>query len=142
VLCFLGLVTFERALQASIDDTHLMLRINRIRRYYVEAAPRLAPFLARPAATDQVADVFRVGGFRPGRWQPMLSIVGALGVIDSVLLGVTTGLAAAALTSDELWVAVPVGLVTFAVAVPLLQRYQRTRRLHAHDIADLFVTDG
>jgi hypothetical protein len=34
-----------------------MLRINRIRRYYVEAAPQLGPYFARPVATDQVADV-------------------------------------------------------------------------------------
>lgn len=132
VLCFLGLVTFERALQASIDDTHLMLRINRIRRFYVEAAPQLARHLAPPSATDDVADVLRTEGFWPGRWQLMLSMVGALGVINSVLLGVTVGLAVGALTGGELWVATPVGLVAFAIAVPLHQSYQQARRLRAH----------
>jgi hypothetical protein len=142
VLCFLGLVTFGRALQTSIDDTHLMLRINRIRRYYVEAAPQLAPYLARPSATDQVADVLRIEGFRGGRWQLMLSIVGALGVINSVLFGVTAGLVVGAVTDSELWAATPVGLVVFAIAVLLHQRHQQAQRLRAHDLADLFVGDG
>ncbi len=143
VLCFLGLVTFGRALQTSIDDTHLMLRINRIRRYYVEAAPRVTPYLARPFATDDVADVLRTEGFRGGRWQLMLSIVGALGVINSVLLGVTGGLAVAAMTGGELWAATPVGLVIFALAVPLHQRYQLAQRHRGHEaMAGLFGDAG
>ena len=139
VLSFLGLVTFERVLQASIDDTHLLLRINRIRRCYLEAAPVLAPHLARPAPTDDVADVLRIDGFHPSRWQLMLSLAGALGVVNSVLLGVTTGLATAALTGDELWAATPVGLLTFAAAVPLHQRFQQDRRRRAHEESDLFA---
>jgi hypothetical protein len=140
VLSFLGLVTFERALQASIDDTHLMLRINRIRRYYVEAAPRLAPYLARPSATDTVGAVLHTEGFR-SRWQLMVSIVGAIGVLNSVLLGVTAGFAVAAVTGDELWAATPVGLVVFAVSVSLHQRYQKWRRLRAHEQNDMFPAD-
>ena len=50
----------------------------------------------------------------------MLSIVGALGVINSVLVGVTAGLAVAALTDGELWAATPVGLAVFAVAQVLV----------------------
>jgi hypothetical protein len=137
VLAFLGLVTFQRALQASIDDTHFMLRINRIRRFYVEAAPSLAPYLARPVASDEVGAVLRTEGFQ-SRWQPMLSIVGALGVINSVLIGVTIGFVVAALSGGELWAATPAALVAFAVAVPLHDRYQRAQRDRAHKAADLF----
>jgi hypothetical protein len=43
VLSFLGLVTFERVLQSSIEDTLYLQRINRIRRFYHEAAPGLSP---------------------------------------------------------------------------------------------------
>jgi hypothetical protein len=136
VLFFLGVVTFERALQASIDDTHFMLRINRIRRFYLEAAPGLAPYMARPAATEQVSDVLRTETFG-SRWQLLLSIVGALAVINSVLLGVIAGFVVAALTDGELWAATPVGLVAFAVSVPLHQRYQSARRARAHQ-RDLF----
>src|SRR5262245_19227347 len=133
VLCFLGLVTFERVLQASIDDTHYILRINRIRRFYLEAAPQLAPYLSRPAASDDVAAVLRTEGYyRTGRWQLMVSMVGALGVIDSVLFGVTAGLVAGALSDSNLWVATPVGLAVFVVSLPLHQHYQQVRRAEAH----------
>jgi hypothetical protein len=131
VLCFLGVTTFERVLQASIDDTNFLVRINRIRRFYLEAAPQLAPYLARPAASDDKSEVLRTEGYRPGRWQQLVSIVGALGVIDSVLFGVTAGLAAAALSDSNLWVATPVGLVTFAIVLPLHQHHQQVRRAQA-----------
>jgi hypothetical protein len=136
VLCFLGVTTFERALQASIDDTNCLVRINRIRRFYVEAAPQLAPYLARPAASDDKSEVLRVEGYRPGRWQQMVSIVGALGVIDSVLFGVTAGLAAAALSDSNLWVATPVGLAVFAIVLPLHQHHQQVRRSQANTLRD------
>src|SRR5918997_1199706 len=42
VLVFLGVTTFDRALQASIDDTLALQRINRIRRFYVDAVPQVA----------------------------------------------------------------------------------------------------
>jgi hypothetical protein len=132
VLCFLGLVTFDRVLQASIDDTNFLVRINRIRQFYLAAAPQLAPYLAPPAATDDKSEVLRTEGYRPGRWQLMVSIVGALGVIDSVLFGVTAGLAAGALSDSNLWVATPVGLAVFAAALPLHQHYQQVRRAQAH----------
>ena len=68
----------------------------------------------------------------------MLSIVGAIGVINSVLFGVTAGLAVAAATDGELWAATPVGLIAFAFALPLHERYQQVQRRRAHD-ATLFV---
>jgi hypothetical protein len=141
VLTFLGLVTFERALQASIEDTHVLLRINRIRRFYLEAAPQLAPYLARPADRDNVADVLRTEGFA-SRWQLILTIVGAIGVINSVLLGVTAGLAVAALTGGELWAATPVGLVAFVFSVVAHERYQKIQRQRSHMHTDLFGTEA
>jgi hypothetical protein len=61
---------------------------------------------------------------------------GALGVIDSVLFGVTAGLIAGALSDSNLWVATPVGLAVFAVSLPLPlhQHYQQVRRAEAHAI--------
>ena len=38
VLFFLGLVTFRRALQASVADTLYLLRINRLRQFYLSAS--------------------------------------------------------------------------------------------------------
>jgi hypothetical protein len=131
VLCFLGLTTFHRTLQASIDDTIFSQRINRLRRFYLEAAPMLAGYLAQPAATEGVEDVLRHEGFRPGRWQLMVSIPGAISVINAALFGVTVGLAAGAISGDNLWVATIAALVVFAVAIPAQVRYQHRVRVEA-----------
>ena len=99
--------------------------------FNLEAAPILAGYLSRPAATDDVEDVLRHEGFRPGRWQLMVSIPGAISVINGALIGVTVGLAAAAVSGDNLWVATIAGLVVFAVAIPAQLRYQHRVRVEA-----------
>jgi hypothetical protein len=131
VLVFLGLTTFERVLQTSIDDTVYVRRMNRLRRFYIDAAPGLAGYLSLPAAGEQVEDVLRLEGFRPGPWQLMLSAPGTVGIINSALIGVTVGLAAGALSDSNLWAATIAGLVAFAAAVPAHQRYQTTQRERA-----------
>jgi hypothetical protein len=131
VLVFLGLTTFERVLQTSIDDTIYLRRMNRLRRFYFDAAPSLAGYLSPPAAGDGVEDVLRLEGFRPGRWQLLLSAPGTVGIINSALVGVTVGLAAGALTDSNLWAATIAGLVAFVAAVPAHQRYQATQRERA-----------
>ena len=131
VLVFLGLTTFERVLQTSIDDTIYLRRMNRLRRFYVDAAPGLASYLSLPAAGDRLEDVLRLEGFRPGRWQLLLSAPGAVGIINSALLGVTVGLAAGAASDSNLWVATIAGVIAFAVAVPAHERYQMTVRNRA-----------
>jgi hypothetical protein len=71
----------------------------------------------------------------------MLTIVGVIGVINSVLLGVTSGFAVAALTGGELWAATPASLVVFAHLVPLHERYQKLQRQRSHRLDELFGED-
>ena len=127
VLSFLGLVTFERVLQSSIEDTLYLQRINRIRRFYHEAAPGLSGYLGVAAPTDDIAAVLALDGYLRSRWQVALSAVGMIGVINSVLLGAVGGFAVAAIASGPLWPSILVAAVVFAIAMVLHQRYQ----LHA-----------
>jgi hypothetical protein len=131
VLTFLGLTTFERLMQTSIDDTIYLQRMNRLRRFYVRAAPGLADYLSLPATSDKVEDILRLEGFRPGPWQLPLSAPGTVGIINSALVGVTVGLAAGALSDSNLWAATVAGLIAFGAAVPAHQWYQATRRVRA-----------
>jgi hypothetical protein len=128
VLAFLGLVTFERVLQASIEDTLYLQRINRIRRFYYEAAPGLGGYLGRAASTDDIVSILALNGYTRSRWQVLLSAVGMVGVINSVLLGTVAGFAVAAMAGDELWPVVLAGVVVFAVAAVVHQRYQLRAR--------------
>jgi hypothetical protein len=131
VLVFLGLTTFERVLQTSIDDTVYLRRMNRLRRFYVDAAPGLASYMSLPAAGEKVEDILRLEGFRPGPWQLLLSAPGTVAIINSALVGVTVGLAAGALSHSNLWAATIAGLIAFAAVVPAHQRYQMTQRERA-----------
>jgi hypothetical protein len=133
VLFFLGLTTFRRALQASIADTLYILRINRLRRFYVDRAPQLAAYMAPPEPTDNLSRLLREEGYQPSRWQTYLSIPAAIGVVNGALLGATVGLAVAALTSDNLWFGTITALVTFVVSVTIHQRYETRARTSKPD---------
>lgn len=133
VLFFLGLTTFRRALQASIADTLYVLRINRLRRFYVDRAPQLAAYLAPPEPADNLSRLLREEGYQPSRWQNFLSIPAAIGVVNGVLLGATVGLAAAALTSDNLWFGIIFAVVAFVVTVTVHQRYEVRARTSKPD---------
>lgn len=132
VLSFLGLVTFRRTLQTSIDDTIYLQRINRLRRFYLDTVPELSHYISRPAPDDDVAAVLRSEGYRGGSWQTMLSVPGTVGLLTSVLLGVTVGFVAAVLTDDSLWAATIAGVAVFVAAAVLHHRYERAARPRAH----------
>jgi hypothetical protein len=127
VLSFLGLVTFERVLQASIEDTLYLQRINRIRRFYHEAAPGLGGYLGVTAPTDDIVGILALDGYLRSPRQVVLSAVGMVGVINSVLLGTVAGFVAAT-ASDALWIAILVAVVVFAIAAVAHQRYQLRAR--------------
>lgn len=132
VLSFLGVTTFRRTLQTSIDDTIYLQRINRLRRFYLDNVPELAAYITPPAPDDDVAAILRREGYRGGRFQTLLSVPGTVGLLTSVLMGVTIGFVAAALSGDNLWVATIVGVAVFAVAAVILQRYEKLARPKAH----------
>jgi hypothetical protein len=128
VLAFVGITTFSRALEASIADTLYMLRINRLRHFYLARAPQLTGYLSPPAPTDDLARLLRDEGYRPGRLRMLVSIPGTISVVNGVLLGATVGLAVAALTDDNLWLGTTSGLVVLAVAVMAHQHFQTRAR--------------
>lgn len=129
VLFFLGLVTFERVLQTSIEDTLYIQRINRIRRFYLLAAPGLVEHFGQPAPTDDVKEILSLDGYTRSRWQILFSVVGMIGVINSVLAGAIAGMAVAAATGLALWPAMVAGLLVFFVALPLHQAHQLRARV-------------
>lgn len=124
VLAFLGITTFSRSLEASVADTLYMLRINRLRRYYLDHAPHLDEYFAPAAPGDDLGRLLRDEGYWPSRWQTLLSIPGTISVVNGVLLGATAGLAVAALTDDNLWLGTIAGLAVFAATIALHQRFQ------------------
>lgn len=132
-LLFLGLVTFERVVQASIEDIAAAQRMNRLRRLYLELAPGLAGYLQPPAESDQASAVLRAGGLRPGQWQLLLTVAGMISIINSVIVGVLVGVGAGLLVSDPIWPAATLGVLAFVLAAIAQHRFQLRLRTSAPD---------
>src|SRR5687768_8654806 len=86
-LAFVGFVTFERALQSSIEDTQYARRIALLRGYYFGQAPEIAPYLLSVPPAERL-HMQRVPG---DRWQGYRTVAGMVAVITAVLAGSTAG---------------------------------------------------
>jgi len=112
-LAFVGLVTLERTLQTSIEDTEYARRIALLRTYYFEQAPEIAPYLLSVPPAEQL----HTGRVPGDRWQGYRTVAGMVAVITAVLAGSTAALAAILIFDHSLAAAVISGA---AVAVPVL----------------------
>lgn len=121
-LIFLGVATFARVLQSSIEDMMCAREIARLRHLYLELAPQLARYFLM-SSNDDGPSVIRSMGVTPGRWQMFLTTAGMIGVINSVLVGVLVGLTSSRFGIVML-VSVGLGVVAFVASVALHQRYQ------------------
>jgi hypothetical protein len=112
-LTFVGLVTFERTLQTSIEDTEYARRIALLRGYYFEHAPETASYLVSVPPAEQL-HMQRVPG---DRWQGYRTVAGMVAVLTAVLAGSTAALAAILIFDHSLAAAVISGAV---VALPVM----------------------
>jgi hypothetical protein len=122
-LLLMGLITFERVLQADMADIIYTRGINRIRHLYLEYAPQMQPYFILPTHDDR-AGAFGSEAIYPLWLQFYLSMAGMIAVINSVLAGSFVGLLLAAFTLP-LWASTSAGVITFFVSVgihPLLLR--------------------
>jgi hypothetical protein len=117
-LAFVGLVTFQRALQTGIEDYGYARRIALLRGYYFDNAPELAPYLMSVPPSERL----HVQGLGGDRWQAYRTVSGMVAVITAVLAGSAAGLAAALISDHSLLAALVSGAVTAAVALRVLMR--------------------
>jgi hypothetical protein len=112
-LAFVGLVTFERTLQSSIEDTEFARRIALLRGFYFEHAPEVAPYLLTEPPAERLLTQ-RVPG---DHWQGYRTVAGMVAVITAVLAGSTAAVAATLVFDESLAAAIVAGTV---VALPTL----------------------
>src|SRR5918999_3081451 len=78
-LALVGLVTFERTLQSSIEDTEYARRIALLRGYYFGHAPEITPYLLTVPPAERLL-MQRVPG---DRWQGYRTVAGMVAVITA-----------------------------------------------------------
>jgi hypothetical protein len=112
-LALVGFVTFERALQSSIEDSEYGRRIALLRGYYFEHAPEITSYLLSVPPAERLL-MQRVPG---DRWQGYRTVAGMVAVITAVLAGSTAALAAIPIFDHSLAAAVISGTL---VALPTM----------------------
>src|SRR5438067_13552765 len=124
-LAFVGLVTFERAVQIGLEDYLLMRRIALLREYYFREAPELQQYLV----SVRLSEALTAGSLLAGRGQfsgrqSLRTLAGMVGVITAVLAGATAGLVAVAASSHSLAAALSSSVVVALAAMAVLMRFQ------------------
>jgi hypothetical protein len=119
-LAFVGFVTFERALQSSIEDTEYARRIALLRGYYFGHAPEIAPYLLSVPPAERLF-MQRVPG---DRWQGYRTVAGMVAAITAVLAGSTAALAAILIFDHSLAAGLVSGTLVALPTMIAMIRYQ------------------
>jgi hypothetical protein len=127
VLAFVGVVTFVRLVQSSIEEIAYAHRIALLRSFYLRVSPELEPYLVAVSGTPSSAPV---GGEKlaPSPWQLTLTAAGMVAVVNSVVVAACAGLVLEAAGVDSLAIPVAVGAVIGAGAFSLHERHHRRAR--------------
>jgi hypothetical protein len=137
VLAFVGVVTFLRLVQCSIEDIAYANRIALLRSFYLQVSPELEPYLAVTRAPPAEVP-------SPGTWQLTLTAAGMVAVINGVVVGACAGLVLEAAGVHSVAIPVAVGAVIGPVAFMLHERHHRRARdaysPEAVDRAAIFVS--
>jgi hypothetical protein len=130
-LYFLGVFTFVRLVESSIEDIRYGRAINRIRHYYIELAGEDARYFLMSGHDDPRGVLWNMGIDGSYRLQFFFGTASAVSVVNGVvgaagvaiLLGVTLGL--------PLALAAAAGIASLAGSVAVHMRYARRRHERA-----------
>jgi di/tricarboxylate transporter len=124
VLAFVGVVTFQRLVQSSIEDSAYAQRVARLRAFYLDVAPELEPFLVVVRGPRAEA-LLHHESLRPSAWQLTLTAAGMVAVVNAVVIAACAGLAVEALPIGSLVLAPAVGAVVGVATLSIQRRHHR-----------------
>jgi hypothetical protein len=140
-LYLLGIFTFVRLVENSIEDLFYGRAINRIRHFYIEQAGEDARYFML-SGHDDTPGVLANMALVPSRWQLWFTASAMVAVVNSVVGGAAVGLAVAIAADPALGVSVAAGAVVAIASVTLHMRADRVRHERGAAIAPLFPTSG
>jgi hypothetical protein len=133
-LSFVGVVTFQRLVQLSIEDLAYAHRIALLREFYVRVAPELEPYVLIPRAPG-AASLSDAQPLAPSSWQLTRTAAGMVAMVNSVVVAACAGLVLQAAAVRPSAIPLAVGAIIGAGTLSLHQRHHR----HARDV---FTPDG
>jgi hypothetical protein len=131
VVFILGVFTYVRLVQTSLEDVAALASIQRIRRYYTKLLPGADVYF--PVSTGAVPNEMIEIGQRGYRRGVFFTISSAIGIVNSIVAGAGVSLLAYAV-SPNFALAVAVGIVAAALLILLHGVYQERRYGRLRDI--------
>ena len=120
----LGLFTFVRLVESSVEDMLYGRAINRIRAYYLEhAGPEARWFVMK--GYDDAYGVLANMGLQPSRWQLYFTVSAMVATVNSVIGGSAVAILVGRVLDSSLGVAVAVGLAAALVSFAALRHWDR-----------------
>jgi membrane protease YdiL (CAAX protease family) len=128
IVILLGILSFLRLVEISLEDVGALRSINRIRGYYAGLVPEGTRFFPPPGPQQAVTDLVDTGA-QQGRWRATLTVAATVGVMDALVSGASLAfaLAHAGMPTAP---AVVVGIAVALVMIWALLAHQ-TRRFNS-----------
>jgi hypothetical protein len=133
----LGVFTFVRLVENSIEDIFYGRAINRIRSYYLEHAGEGARYFML-SGHDDAPGVLANMALTATRWQLYFTASAMVAVVNSVVGGTAIGLALGVAFDAALGICVAAGAVAAITSFVLLMRVDRIRHQRGAPIEPLF----
>lgn len=138
----LGVFTYVRLLQTSIEDIVYALGTLRIREYFIHIDPAAAPYFP-PTDPEGLRKLERMGFLPTGPLQTFLTAASMVGCINAIVGGVGVAIAARALLKAPVAAAAAAGAVVAAMFAGMLIVYQIRRfRRAAAVVPELYEWEG
>ena len=125
IVILLGLLSFLRLVEISVEDVAALRAINRIRAYYgglVPDGPEYFPAPGKQQAINELVDV----GARRAPWRAALTIAATVGVMDALVAGASLSFALAH-AGMSTTLAVVIGIAVALVMIWASFAYQSRR---------------
>jgi hypothetical protein len=132
----LGLFTFIRLVENSLEDLHYGRAINRIRSYYLALAGDQAHWFSLGGHDDTLGVLANMGMPRPSRWQLFFTLASMVSVLTAVVGGCAVAFLAGTLGA-ALGIAAAVGAIVALASAFGCVRWQRARHTEARERAEV-----
>jgi hypothetical protein len=124
----LGVFTFVRLVESSIEDLYYGRAVNRIRSYYRRELGEDARYLLLTGHDDVRGVLSNMGLPEPSRWQLYFTLATMIAMLDAVVGGSAVAFVAGAIGVPT-WLAVVLAAVTASLSAIVMVRWQA--RVHA-----------
>jgi hypothetical protein len=132
----LGLITFGRMVQSSVEDVLYGRAINRIRHYYLELAGEDRTYFLLSAHDDPRGVLANMGLSGGSRWQLFFTIASAVSIINSIVGGGGIAILLGSTLTLHPVVAAVAGVLFAIASITFQKRYERRQHVEAASRVD------